>query len=181
IVAPLKVQAKDFEQIGVLYDALWNPGFSKMLLSAIGRGIRFTGETGALIASPSQAYEDLIGDEASLDPRVLKAEQSNTSIAYSDRLLLKIYRRVETGINPDVEIGRSLTMMNFPHCPPLAGSIEYIRDNNETVTVAILQGFVHNQGDACRYTCEAFDQYIVRCRAPHHAQEPGLTCAGPLL
>ena len=111
----------------------------------------------------------------------MKAEQSNTSIAYSDRLLLKIYRRVETGINPDVEIGRILTTMNFPHCPPLAGSIEYIRDNNETVTVAILQGFVHNQGDAWRYTCEAFDQYIVRCRAQHHAQEPGLTCAGPLL
>jgi trehalose synthase-fused probable maltokinase len=181
IVSPLKVQAKDFEQIGVLYDALWNPGFSKMLLSAIGRGIRFTGETGALIASPSQAYEDLIGDEASLDPRVLKAEQSNTSIAYSDRLLLKIYRRVETGINPDVEIGRILTTMNFSHCPPLAGSIEYIRDKNDTMTVAILQGFVHNEGDAWRYSCEAFNQYIMRCRTQQNAQEHGLTCAGPLL
>ena len=52
IVAPLKVQTKDGEQIGVLYDALWSPDFSRMLLSAIGRGIRFTGETGALIASP---------------------------------------------------------------------------------------------------------------------------------
>lgn len=180
-VAPLKVQTKDGEQIGVLYDALWSPDFSRMLLSAIGRGSRFTGDTGALIASPSQAYGDLIGDEASLDPTVLKAEQSNTSIAYSDRLLLKIYRRVETGINPDVEIGRILTTMNFLHCPPLAGSIEYIRENNETVTVAILQGFVHNQGDAWRYTCEAFDQYIMRCRTQHNAQEHWLTCAGPLL
>jgi trehalose synthase-fused probable maltokinase len=181
IVAPLKVQTKDFEQTGVLYDALWSPDFSMMLLSAIGRGSRFTGKTGALIASPSQAYGNLAGEETSLDPTVLKGEQSNTSVAYSDRLLLKIYRRVETGINPDVEIGRILTTMNFPHCPPLAGSIEYIRDNSETVTVAILQGFVHNEGDAWRYTCEAFDQYIVRCRAQHNAQEPGLTCAGPLL
>ncbi|MEO8048134.1 MAG: hypothetical protein ABI684_12690 [Nitrospirota bacterium] len=55
IVAPLKVQTKDSEQIGVLYDALWNPDFSRTLLSAIGSGCRFTGEMGALIASPTQA------------------------------------------------------------------------------------------------------------------------------
>ncbi|MBC7840355.1 MAG: putative maltokinase [Nitrospiraceae bacterium] len=181
IVATLKVQTKDCEQIGVLYDALWNPDFSRTLLSAIERGSRFTGEAGVLIASPTQAYGDLIGGGASLDPAVLKAEQSNTSVAYGDRVLLKMYRRVETGINPDVEIGRVLTAMNFPHSPPLAGSIEYIRANDETVTVAILQGFVHNQGDAWKYTLEAFDQYVLRCRAQPTGREHGLAFAGPLL
>jgi len=181
VVAPLKVQTKDSEQIGVLYDALWNSDFSRTLLSAIGRGCRFTGETGALIASPTQAYEDLIGGGVSLDPAVLKAEQSNTSVAYGDRVLLKVYRRVETGINPDLEIGRMLTAMNFPHSPPLAGSLEYVRANNETVTVAILQGFVHNQGDAWNYTLEAFDQYVVRCRAQPPGSAHELTFAGAIL
>ncbi len=181
IVTPLKVQTKDCEQIGVLYDALWSPDFSRTLLSAIERGSRFTGEAGVLIASPTQAYGDLIGDEASLAPTVLKAEQSNTSIAYSDRLLLKIYRRVETGINPDVEIGRMLTTMNFPYSPPLAGSLEYVRANSEIMTVAILQGFVHNQGDAWSYTREVFDQYVERCRAQPAGREHGLAFAGPLL
>lgn len=106
VVASLKVQTKGFEQIGVLYDALWSPDFSRTLLSAIGSGCRFTGEMGALIAFPTQAYEDLIGGGVSLDPAVLKAEQSNTSVAFGDRVLLKVYRRVETGINPDLEIGR---------------------------------------------------------------------------
>ena len=181
IVARLKVQTKDSEQIGVLYDALWNSDFSRTLLSAIGRGCRFTGEMGALIASPTQAYEDLIGGGVSLDPAVLKAEQSNTSVAYGDRVLLKVYRRVETGINPDLEIGRILTAMNFPHSPPLAGSLEYVRANNETVTVAILQGFVHNQGDAWNYTLEAFDQYVVRCRAQPPGSAHELTFGGSIL
>jgi trehalose synthase-fused probable maltokinase len=181
IVAPLKVQTKDSEQIGVLYDALWSPDFSRTLLSAIGSGCRFTGEMGALIASPTEAYEDLIGGEVSLDPAVLKAEQSNTSVTYGDRVLLKVYRRVEIGINPDLEIGRMLTAMNFPHSPSLAGSLEYVRANNETVTVAILQSFVHNQGDAWNYTLEVLDQYVVRCQVQTPGSAHELTFAGSIL
>lgn len=178
IVTTLKAQIKDREQTGILYDALWSPDFSRTLLSAIGQGGRFTGETGTLIASPTEAYRDLINGEASLEPEVLKGEQSNTSVAYGDRGLLKVYRRVENGINPDLEIGRILTTMNFPHSPPLAGSLEYVRANDETVTVAILQGFVHNQGDAWKYTLEAFDQFLVRCRAQLTGRDHELTPAG---
>jgi trehalose synthase-fused probable maltokinase len=181
IVTTLKVRNKDHEQTGVLYDALWNPDFSKTLLSAIGQGDRFTGETGTLIASSTQAYGKLISGEAALEPAVMKAEQSNTSVAYGDRVLLKVYRRVENGINPDLEIGRILTTMNFPHSPPVAGSIEYIRANGETVTVAILQGFVHNQGDAWKYTLESFDRYLVRCRAQPTGREHELILNEPLL
>jgi len=178
IVTTLKARIKDREQTGILYDALWSPDFSRTLLSAIGRGGRFTGETGTLIASPTEAFRDLITAEAALEPAVLKGDQSNTSVAYGDRGLLKVYRRVENGINPDLEIGRILTTMNFPHSPPLAGSLEYVRANDETVTVAILQGFVHNQGDAWKYTLEAFDQFLVRCRAQPTGREHALTLAG---
>ncbi|TKB91851.1 MAG: hypothetical protein E8D41_10310 [Nitrospira sp.] len=181
VVARLTVCTNDCEQIGVLYDALWSPDFSRTLLSAIGSGCRFIGEMGALIAFPTQAYEDLIGGGVSLDPAVLKAEQSNTSVAYDDRVLLKVYRRVETGINPDLEIGRMLTAMSFPHSPPLAGSLEYVRANNETVTVAILQGFVQNQGDAWNYTLEAFEQYVARCRAQPPGSAHELMFAGSIL
>jgi trehalose synthase-fused probable maltokinase len=181
IVTTLKVRMKDREQTGVLYDALWNPDFSRTLLSAIGQGGRFTGETGTLIASSTQAYGNLISGEAALEPAVMNAEQSNTSVAYGDRLLLKVFRRVENGVNPDLEIGRILTTINFPHSPPVAGSIEYVRANGEAVTVAILQGFVHNQGDAWKYTLEAFDRYLVRCRTQPTGREDALTLNEPLL
>ena len=180
VVTTLKARINNREQTGVLYDALWSPDFSRALLSAIGRGDRFKGETGTLIASPTEAYRDLINGETELEPAVLKGEQSNTSVAYGDRGLLKVYRRVENGINPDLEIGRILTAMNFPHSPPLAGSLEYVRANGETVTVAILQGFVHNQGDAWKYTLEAFDQFLMRCRAQQIGREHALIPAGTL-
>ena len=181
IVTMLKVRTKECEQTGVLYDALWNPDFSRTLLSAIGQGSRFTGETGTLIASSTQAYGKLISGGAALEPAVMKAEQSNTSVAYGDRLIMKVYRRVENGVNPDLEIGRILTTMNFPHAPPVAGSIEYIRANGETITTAILQGFVHNQGDAWKYTLQAFDHYLERCRAQPAGREDELTLDEPLL
>ena len=180
VVTTLKARINNREQTGVLYDALWSPDFSRALLSAIGRGDRFKGETGTLIASPTEAYRDLINGETELEPAVLKGEQSNTSVAYGDRGLLKVYRRVENGINPDLEVGRILTAMNFPHSPPLAGSLEYVRANGETVTVAILQGFVHNQGDAWKYTLEAFDQFLMRCRAQQIGREHALIPAGTL-
>jgi trehalose synthase-fused probable maltokinase len=181
MVTTLKVRTKECEQTGVLYDALWNPDFSRTLLSAIGQGSRFTGETGTLIASSTQAYGKLISGGAALEPAVMKAEQSNTSVAYGDRLIMKVYRRVENGVNPDLEIGRILTTMNFPHTPPVSGSIEYIRANGETITTAILQGFVHNQGDAWKYTLEAFDRYLERGRAQPTGREDELTLNEPLL
>jgi trehalose synthase-fused probable maltokinase len=181
IVTTLKVRTKECEQTGVLYDALWNPDFSRTLLSAIGQGSRFTGERGTLIASSTQAYGKLISGGAALEPAVMNAEQSNTSVAYGDRLIMKVYRRVENGVNPDLEIGRILTTMNFPHTPPVAGSIEYIRTNGETITLAILQGFIHNQGDAWKYTLEAFDRYLERCRAQPTGREDELILNEPLL
>ena len=180
IVTTLKVRTKECEQNGVVYDALWNTDFSRALLSAIGQGSRFTGVTGTLIASSTQEYGKLISGGTALEPAMMKAEQSNTSVAYGDRLIMKVYRRVENGVNPDLEIGRILTMMNFPHTPPVAGSIEYSRANGETITTAILQGFVHNQGDAWKYTLEAFDRYLERCRAQPTGQEDDLILNEPL-
>jgi len=181
IVTALKVRTKECEHTGLLYDALWNEDFSMTLLAAIGQGSRFTGESGSLIASSTQAYGKLIGAGAELKPAVMKAEQSNTSVAYGDLLIMKVYRRLEQGVNPDLEIGRILTMMNFSHTPPVAGSIEYIHANGETITMALLQGFVHNQGDAWKYTLEAFDQYSARCRAQPTGREDELTLREPLL
>ena len=182
IVTELMVRTKGREELGILYDALWNAEFSNTLLSAMGEERRFLGETGTLIASSTQAYEKLSdGRAAELEPAVMKAEQSNTSVIYGDRLIMKVYRRVENGVNPDLEIGRILTAIGFAHSPPVAGSIEYSRSSGETVTVAILQGFVHNRGDAWTYTLDAFPQYLERRRAQPVRQEEESVPHGPFL
>ena len=58
---------------------------------------------------------------------ISKAEQSNSTVFYGDRFLLKIFRRLEEGVNPELEIETFLTdTMAFSHAPPLAGAIEYL-------------------------------------------------------
>jgi maltose alpha-D-glucosyltransferase/alpha-amylase len=86
---------------------------------------------------------------------VLGAEQSNTSIIFGDKLILKVFRRVDEGVNPDLEIGRFLTeKAKFAHSASVAGVLEYRLARGASITVAILHGFVPNQGDAWRYTLD---------------------------
>ena len=81
------------------------------------------------------------------DADLLRAEQSNTSLVFDDQIVLKLFRKLEAGTNPDVEIGRFLTKQGFEHTPKVLGSIEWSGKGGET-TVAMAQSFVPNQGDA---------------------------------
>ena len=86
-----------------------------------------------------------------------------------ERLFLKCYRRLRAGVNPEFEIGRFLTEpAHFPHCVPLAGAVEYV-SQKESFTVALLQGYVPNQGDGWAYTLaylERFLELAARSRSP---------------
>jgi maltose alpha-D-glucosyltransferase/alpha-amylase len=74
-------------------------------------------------------------------------------VIFGERLMLKVFRRLEEGVNPELEVVRFLTeKTNFTQVAPLAGSLEYRRDKGEPVTIAILQAYVANQGDAWQYT-----------------------------
>ena len=158
---------------GVLYDALYDPNFARVLMDAIARRRRFKGRSGRLLAVPTRVFRKLHGPHqaVTLDPSLLGAEQSNTSVLYGDRLILKVFRRLEEGVNPDLEIGRFLTeRTSFTHVPPLAGFLEYQRGRqDEPVTIGLLQGYVSNAGDAWRYTLEALEEYFERTWAYHEA------------
>jgi maltose alpha-D-glucosyltransferase / alpha-amylase len=155
---------------GVLFDALWDTELCCGLVEAIGRRRRFRGEGSELVALPTSAFRELRGPGDLPDPTLLRAEQSNTSVVFGDRLILKVFRRVEPGVNPDLEIGRFLTERKlFPHTPRVAGSLEIRRDlgnrggeGEETMTLAVLHGFVPNEGDAWGYTLDALGRFIER-------------------
>lgn len=181
VVARLQAQNED----GVLYDAVWEPAFCQGLLEAIGQELRVQGASGELLASATSVFPRLRGnrDEA-LPPRLLGVEQSNTSIRYGDRLILKLFRKLEAGANPDLEIGQFLTeKAAFPHIPAVAGALEYRRSPDaEPISLAILQGFVSNRGDAWAYTLEALGDYFQRLAGQGAElalpQEPSLALAG---
>jgi maltose alpha-D-glucosyltransferase/alpha-amylase len=91
-------------------------------------------------------------------PKVGSAEQSNTSIIYGDRAILKLFRRLEVGENPDVEIGRFLTTKTkFRGTPSLLGTIRLDSANGSSVS-GILQEFVVGSRDAWAYALESARQ-----------------------
>src|SRR5207237_10676273 len=107
VIALLKVKETNQETEGVLYDALYDGRFSKLLLDAIARGRRFKGEGAELHAQQSKVFRKLRGGpEASLEPSLLKGDQSNTSIIYGDQLIVKLNGRITDGLIPNVEFAR---------------------------------------------------------------------------
>jgi maltose alpha-D-glucosyltransferase/alpha-amylase len=101
---------------------------------------------------------------APLPPSRGTAEQSNSSIHFGDRLIMKLFRRQEAGQNPDCEIGRYFTEhTQFDRIPPFAGSIEYMQGESEPATLAMLQGLVVNEGDGWRWTLEELERFYENC------------------
>jgi maltose alpha-D-glucosyltransferase/alpha-amylase len=182
VLAQLKIKDKGVETEGVLYDALCDPQFCKALLASVKRGRRFKGDNVEIHAQPSKSFRTLAGDaEATLEPSLMRGEQSNTSIVYGDRLILKFFRRTSEGLNPDVEIGRFITEKTaFANVPPLAGFLEMRRQQGEPATLGILQGLVSNQGDAWRYTLDSLGRYFEEVLTRHPASEACVIPGKPL-
>jgi maltose alpha-D-glucosyltransferase/alpha-amylase len=115
----------------IVIDALADPGFAQALLEAITRRRRFRGVHGDLLALPTPTLKRLRQDQQELAPSLAGAEQSNNSIVFGERLILKIYRRIEEGTHPDLEVVRGAT-----------------------AAVGMLQQYVPHRGDAWEHVLE---------------------------
>jgi len=162
-VARVRQQAN----VGVLADAVADEGFCRHVVKAIGAGKSVATEHGTLRFARTKAYAKLAGEDlASLQLGPLHTQSTNSSVQLGDRLFLKCYRRLRAGLNPEFEIGRYLTeVAHFPHCVPLAGAVEYVSKSKEPSTVALLQGYVPNQGDGWGYTLAYLERFLETSRA----------------
>jgi len=146
---------------GVIYSAFSNRQFADELLTAIVRRRRIRGRSGELAATHNRSLRGVWGPtHPKLDPVLLKGDQSHTSIAFGDRFILKIFRKIEPGINPEIEIGTFLTERKFPYAPPLTGHIEYRSAMGEPMQAAVLHGFVANEGDAWGYALDSLSRFF---------------------
>jgi len=144
-----------------LRNALADDEFLHSLLEMIEQKTVFRGSEGEIHAACTDAFHVLCGAFADvLQPKPVKAEQSNSSIIYGDRVILKFFRRAAEGDNPDLEIGRFLTeRKDFPHIPAVAGWIDYKSKDDTQMCLGILQAFVPNVGDAWQFTLKALSGY----------------------
>ncbi|HSB15793.1 MAG TPA: maltose alpha-D-glucosyltransferase, partial [Bryobacteraceae bacterium] len=169
----------DSGKTGLLCDATADDTTCQGLLTAIERGQEFIGRKGRIRAFASHAYSYARGADTGPLPVVRSsAEQSNTSVIYGDRMILKFFRRLEPGPNPDFELGRYLTEeTHFSRIPRLAGAIEYVPHGSGPSTLAMLQALVENQGDGWRWTLEELGRYFEQCATALSSVPPPHNCA----
>ena len=122
--------------------------------------------------------------------RDLGADQSNTSVVLGETVLVKAYRRVQPGLNPELELVAYLSeQAGFPAVPPLAGYAEVVSARDGVATVAIAQAFVADGADAYESIAEALTAWLLAPgrgerrvrdrgrRRPRHARRPGMHAA----
>jgi len=154
---------------GALVDAVYDPLFHQALLHLMAGNRRFRSKSAVLQGIASKSLEN--ENRATTLPensQLLRAEQSNSSVIYENRLFLKLYRRLQEGSNPDIEIIRHLTEVSgYSNVPAFSGAIEYrYRDpKSKPIALGFLQGFTPNEGDAWTVALGALHRFFDRVLA----------------
>ena len=146
----------------ILFDAIWDANCREQLFEAIVRRETTKGRAGELVGVTAKALE---ADQPVISGKsqVLGGEQSNSSALFDNKFFLKLYRKLEDGLNPDVEINRFLTEhTNFPNVPAFIGALEYHRPKAEPTVVCLLQSAVTSEGDGWTLTLDAVGRYYER-------------------
>ncbi|HEX4638560.1 MAG TPA: maltose alpha-D-glucosyltransferase [Chthoniobacterales bacterium] len=160
--APNAVIAR-FEDDSILFDAVWDNEFREKLFRLMLDRQPASGRNGKLVgvASPRLGKIDNVPPS-----NVLGAEQSNSSVLYADKFFLKLYRKLEDGVNPDVEVTRFLTeRAGFENVPAFGGAIEYRREKSQPTVICLLQDAIQAEGDAWTMTLDAVGRYYERVLA----------------
>ncbi len=133
---------------GLLYGAAGSNDFAACLIDDMRQGREIPTESGSLVFAVTSAFDPAVTVDVA-DIRRLSAEQSNTSIAIGSKMMLKLLRRLQPGMHPEIEVGRFLTEeAGFSNTPALLGTLEHVAEDGTRTALAVLQKFVMNQGDA---------------------------------
>ena len=139
--------------VGFLTDGFASDDFTIALLDAIDREERVAIPGGEIQFRKGPTFDALDLPDTP-DIRRLSAEQSNSSQIISDLLVLKVIRKVLSGVHPEGEVTGYLTERGFTNTAPLYGEVVRIADDGTPHTLILLQGFVRNQGDGWSWTLD---------------------------
>src|SRR6476661_6758327 len=144
----------------ILHDATFDPDYRAEIYRIIREQRKLRARRGEIVGSATAQFA--AAEDLSANSSVMRAEQSNSSILFGTQYFLKIFRKLEEGINPDVEITRFLTeRAKFPNVPAFAGTLEY-RSGKNTVVLALIQSAIANEGDAWSFTLHSVGSYYER-------------------
>ncbi|MDT8904683.1 maltose alpha-D-glucosyltransferase [Pseudomonas prosekii] len=138
-------------QVGLITDAFTLESFVRAVLQGMQVGTVLPCGEGELRFEPTEGLAALnLGSEPQV--RYLSAEQSNSSVVVGGSLVLKLIRKVASGIHPELEMSAYLTAAGFSNISPLLGSVIRRDAQGEDALLMIAQGYLSNQGDAWEWT-----------------------------
>ncbi|MCR8959988.1 maltose alpha-D-glucosyltransferase [Variovorax sp. S2] len=156
-VAKVRQQA----QVGLMGDAFYDEAFCRALLHAIRNGMDLDTAHGRMRFRPTAAFAAVKADIDSLPVGRPSGVSSNTVVTVNETLFLKGYRHLREGLNPELEMGRFLTeVAHYPHCVPVLGALEYTANDGRTMTLAMVQSYVSNQGDGWDHTLGYLERFL---------------------
>ncbi|MGC1308013.1 MAG: maltose alpha-D-glucosyltransferase [Phormidesmis sp.] len=176
----------DEGEIGVLYDAIADKDFLNALLETTFRNGTYEGSAGKLLT-----HALLSDDEAKLPTQSepLLGEYNNSSVIYSDdelgsgsSLILKFFRRLESGVNADLEIRQFLTKyQQFNNFNKVVGYFDYKKSRNQSATVGVLQAFIPEAQSAWEYSLDNIRSYFDQVGVQSSDNDEGPPLLAPLL
>jgi maltose alpha-D-glucosyltransferase / alpha-amylase len=143
--------------LGALYDATATESFPLALIDAMRENLEIKAGGDAIVCRPTPRLAELQLPDP-IEVHRLKVEQSNSSVQIGEHLIAKLYRRIAPGMHPEIEMARFLTAVGFVNTPPLYGTVEHLDAQGVPTALAVIQGFVRNQGDGWTQTLA----YLVR-------------------
>ena len=147
-------------ETGVIYDATADPAYCRGLLQSLLGRRPFQSPKGRIEFYPTPWFRRAyLGSPPGEEVRIQGGEQSNSTLLFGEDMIVKVMRRVEDGIQPEVEIGKYLTESAFPFSPPLLGHVQYQPEEGEPTTLVVVEGYVRNQGDAWKLFTTEFETF----------------------
>jgi len=157
---------------GKLVDGGGQPELAESLRTAFSGGQSLAGANGTVVVECApEAQRDLTPSADPLAARPLGAEQSNTSIVFGDQYVLKLYRVVEPGACPELEMTRFLTGKGFAHSPHVHGCLVYRPEVGPETTLGVLQGFIRGATDGWTQALESVDRALRQAQPANDYEE----------
>ena len=144
----------------LLVDALGQEDFVASLPGIFERRRRLRSTGGAEIeASASVDLRRMVGELGDAPAVRVDGPYNNSHRVYENRFAIKLFRRAQEGVNPELQVGSYLTSAGFEAAPQVIGAWEYQRGTAEPRTLAIVTSYVPNEGDAWHYTIDQLELF----------------------
>jgi maltose alpha-D-glucosyltransferase/alpha-amylase len=172
---PAAMVARVSDDGDLLVDSTASPSFHKSLFSLItGKGA-LNGQVCRLVSTQSSRLTELGDLEAVANSsRLLKVEQSNTSMVFDESVFMKLFRKVDEGLNPDLEVTKQLSEhCGFENVPRYLGDVQYSAKGQEPAALAMAQAYTTSEQDGWAHTLAAVGRYFDRILADPSLTEPG--------